>query len=253
MQRSLAELCPATQTISVSLKNRTVLITGVSSGIGNAVAERLLSENHSVIGISRNIEESAFQNIRFTGLKIDLSDLKALPDQLSKTFERFPEIDSAVFCAGRGQFGCLEEFSFEQIRELMDLNFTSQAFIARTLIPQFKRNQSGNMIFIGSEASLKGTRKGTIYCASKFALRGFTQALRDECGKSGVRITLINPGMVKSAFFNDLNFVHGESPLNAIEPSDIAEVISSIFKLRRETVIDEINLSPLNKVIQFKS
>lgn len=233
--------------------NRTVLVTGASSGIGFAVSDRLLAENHNVIGISRNIDESTFQNIRFKGFPIDLSDLDALPDQLSTLFERFPKIDSAVFCSGRGQFGSLEEFSFEQIRTLMDLNFTSQAFIARSLIPRFKRNKSGDMIFIGSEAALSGTRKGTIYCAGKFALRGFTQALRDESSKSGIRITLINPGMVKTAFFDDLDFNHGESPRNAIEPGDIAELIGTILNLRKETVIDEINLSPLNKVIRFKS
>lgn len=237
----------------MSLTKHTVLITGVSTGIGYAVAKQLLSENVRVIGISRSIEDSAFAHTHFTGLKIDLGDLAALPNHLSKTLERFPEINSAVFCAGRGQFGCLEEFSYEQIGQLIDLNFTSQAFIARSLIPRFKKNKAGIMIFIGSEAALKGTRKGSIYCASKFALRGFTQALRDECGKSGVRITLINPGMVRTPFFNDLDFGPGESTVNAIEPKDIAEVISSVFKLRQESVIDEINLSPLNKVIRFKS
>ncbi len=232
---------------------RTVLVTGVSSGIGQAVARRLLVENHAVVGISRNVRESAFENIRFKGYRLDLADLETLPERLSEILEHCPEIDSAVFCAGRGRFGNLEEFSLDQMRNLMDLNFTSQAFIARSLLPGLKRKQESDLIFIGSEAALKGTRKGSIYCASKFALRGFSQALRDECGRSGVRVSLINPGMVKSAFFDDLDFVHGESPQNAIESEDIAEVVCSIFNLRQGTVVDEINLSPLTKVIRVKS
>ncbi|MGH8550898.1 MAG: SDR family oxidoreductase [Methylococcales bacterium] len=232
---------------------RTVLVTGVSSGIGEKVARRLLAENHAVIGISRSVRDEAFENSNFQGFRIDLSDLESLPDRLSEVLERYPGIDAAVFCAGRGRFGCLEEFSFDQIRELMDLNFTSQAFIARALLPRFKRNRSGDMIFIGSEAALQGSRKGTIYCASKFALRGFTQALRDECGKSGVRVTLINPGMVKTAFYDELGFAPGQSPRNAIESGDVAELVSFLFSLRRETVVDEINLSPLTKVIRFES
>jgi 3-hydroxy acid dehydrogenase / malonic semialdehyde reductase len=233
--------------------NRTVLVTGVSSGIGKAVARRLLAESHAVVGISRNVHESAFDNTRFRGFRLDLANLETLPERLSQILEQCPQIDSAVFCAGRGRFGNLEEFSLDQIRHLIDLNFTSQAFIARSLLPGLKRKQCGDLIFIGSEAALKGTRKGSIYCASKFALRGFTQALRDECGRGGVRISLINPGMVKSAFFDELDFVHGEAPQNAIESEDIAEVVCSIFKLRPGTVVDEINLSPLTKVIRFKS
>ncbi len=232
---------------------RTALVTGVSSGIGRAVAGRLLAQGHAVVGISRNVRDEAFENRNFEGFRIDLSDLETLPDRLSEISQRFPGIDSAVFCAGRGRFGCLEEFSYDQIRKLMDLNFTSQAFIARSLLPSFKRRQSGDMIFIGSEAALQGSRKGTIYCASKFALRGFTQALRDECGKSGVRVTLINPGMVKTAFYDDLDFTHGESPRNAIEAEDVAELVASILNLRPETVVDEINLGPLTKVIRFKT
>ena len=64
-----------------------------------------------------------------------------------------------------------------------------------------KKIGKGDVIFIGSEAALNGSRKGTIYCASKFALRGFAQALRDECSKSSIRVTIINPGMVKTGFF----------------------------------------------------
>lgn len=232
---------------------RTVLVTGASSGIGRGVTERLLAKGHAVIGISRKIQESDFEHRHFKGFRIDLSILENLADRLAEILTCHPAIDSAVLCAGRGRFACLEEFSCDQIRKSIDLNFTSQAYIARSLIPLFKRNQRGDMIFIGSEAALNGSRKGTIYCAAKFALRGFTQALRDECGKSGVRITLINPGMVNTAFFEGLDFTHGESPRNAIEAADIAELIGSIFDLRAETVVDEINLSPLSKVIRFKS
>ncbi|MGR9106208.1 MAG: SDR family oxidoreductase [Gammaproteobacteria bacterium] len=230
---------------------RTVLVTGASSGIGNAVAERLLSETHAVIGVSRNIGDAAFENRNFHAIRADLADLESLPDRVAEILERFPDIDSAVFCAGAGRFGSVEEFSLDQIRYLMDLNFTSQAFIARCLIPRFKRRQSGDLIFIGSEAALSGSRMGSIYCASKFALRGFTQALRQECGKCGIRVTLINPGMVRTAFFDELGFRPGDSPHNAIEVADIAESVCWIFNLRPGTVLDEINLSPLTKVMRF--
>ena len=109
-----------------------------------------------------------------------------------------------------------------------------------------------DLIFIGSEAALVGSRKGSIYCASKFALRGFSQALRDECAKSSVRVSLINPGMVKTDFFQTLTFKPGEHESQHLLAEDVADAVSYIINARKGIIIDEINLNPANNVIQFK-
>ena len=113
----------------------------------------------------------------FSPVQLDLSRLTDLPQKLRELEQTFPEIDAVVFCAGMGQFGSVEEFSYAQIEDLMTINFTSQAFLTRALLPALKRKERSDLIFIGSEAALKGSRKGAVYCASKFAVRGFTQAL----------------------------------------------------------------------------
>ncbi len=233
--------------------NRTLLITGASSGIGRAITDQLISGGHSVIGLSRNIKDKKSNPTAVHWVECDCSKLDTLPDVISSLLKQYPNIDGAVFCSGRGQFSSLEEFSFAQIKQLIDLNFTSQALISRALIPILKKKHLGDLIFIGSEAALKGTQKGSLYCASKFALRGFSQALREECRNSNVRVALINPGMVKTAFFDQLKFQPGRHESNYILPQDIAELVQLILTLRRGTLIDEINLSPLNKVIQFDS
>ncbi|MDD1629560.1 MAG: SDR family oxidoreductase, partial [Methylococcaceae bacterium] len=160
--------------------------------------------------------------------------------------------DAVVFSAGIGQFGSVEEFSYPQIEALMTINFTSQVFLTKALLPALKRKANSDLIFIGSEAALKGSRKGAIYCASKFAIRGFTQALREECSNSNVRVCLINPGMVKTAFFEHLTFEPGDHESNFILPENVAAAVSYVLGTRAQIVIDEINLSPLNKVIKFK-
>lgn len=231
---------------------RTILVTGASSGIGRAIAKNLLQQGHNVIGASRDCGKFIRTMDNFTPVQLDLSRLNELPQKMRALELRFPELDAVVFCAGRGQFGSVEEFSYAQIEDLMTLNFTSQAFLVRALLPALKRKQHSDLIFIGSEAALKGSRKGALYCASKFALRGFTQALREECGKSNVRVCLINPGMVKTAFFADLAFEPGDDASNFIEPEDVAEAVSYVLDSRAQIVIDEINLSPLNKVVKFK-
>lgn len=178
--------------------------------------------------------------------------MDALPGELAGLQQRFPTLDALVLCAGQGRFGALEEFSFAQIRALMDLNFTAQACVVRALMPGLKKLRKSDVIFVGSESALKGARRGSVYCASKFALRGFAQALRDECGRSGVRVSMINPGMVKTAFFDHLDFAPGDDECNYLRPEDIAEAVCFVLALAGGSVVDEINLSPLTKVIQFK-
>lgn len=231
---------------------RTVLVTGASSGIGRAVARSLLQQGHYVLGVSRDCRKFTRQIDNFSSVQLDLSRLDDIPQKIRQLQQMFPEIDAVVFAAGRGQFGSLEEFSYAQIEALMAINFTSQVFLVKALLPALKRKDNSDLIFIGSEAALKGSRKGAVYCAGKFALRGFTQALREECGKSNVRVCLVNPGMVKTAFFEHLTFEPGDDESNVILPEDVADAVSYVLGSRPQIVIDEINLSPLNKVVKFK-
>ena len=231
---------------------RTVLVTGASSGIGRAIAQNLLQLGHAVIGVSRDCQKFTRQMETFSPVQLDLSQLAELPKKIFQLQQKFPNIDAVVFSAGLGQFGSVEEFSYSQIEALMTLNFTSQVFLTKALLPALKRKVSSDLIYIGSEAALKGSRKGAVYCASKFAIRGFTQALREECGKSNVRVCLINPGMVKTEFFEHLAFEPGDHDSNAILPEDVAAAVSYILGSREQIVIDEINMSPLNKVVKFK-
>jgi len=231
---------------------RTVLVTGASSGIGRAVAQNLLQQGHTVVGVSRDCRKFTRQMENFRSVELDLSQLNELPQKIRQLQQMFPEIDAVVFSAGMGQFGSVEEFSYSQIEALMTINFTSQVFLTKALLPALKRKANSDLIFIGSEAALKGSRKGSIYCASKFAIRGFTQALREECGNSNVRVCLINPGMVKTAFFEHLTFEPGDHESNFILPENVAAAVSYVLGTRAQIVIDEINLSPLSKVIKFK-
>lgn len=231
---------------------RSVLITGASSGIGRAIAKNLLRQGHTVIGLSRDCSQFKTPLVNFHPIQIDLSLLEELPQKVRELETQFPALDAVVFSAGAGHFGSLEEFSYAQIQALMTINFTSPVFITRALLPFLKRKDRSDLIYIGSEAALKGSRKGAIYCASKFALRGFTQALREECSSGNVRLALINPGMVKTPFFDRLSFEPGDNASNFLLPEDVAEAVSYVIHSRAEMIIDEINLNPATKVVKKK-
>jgi NADP-dependent 3-hydroxy acid dehydrogenase YdfG len=230
---------------------KTILVSGASSGIGRAITTLLLEQGYRLTGVARDFSKFPCHDKHFTAVSLDLSDLDSLPDRLDGIIREDPAIDGIVCCAGSGRFGSLEEFSCAQIRNLLDLNLTSQVCLVRTLLPGMKQRGSGNIIFMGSEAALAGGKRGAIYSAAKFGLRGLAQALRQECAASGLRISIINPGMVKTGFFDELDFRPGEAADNYILPEDIAKAVLLILEAREGTVFDEINLSPQKKVIRF--
>jgi len=236
----------------MSEHKRLILVTGASSGIGEAIAERLLSCNYEVVGVGRKATCKLQGWPGFHYERLDLNDLKHLPENLKTLIKSYPEIDGLVCNAGRGQFGSLEEFSYKQIDDLVSLNLTSQIYLTRSFMPLLKRLKRGDIVFMGSEAALNGGRKGAVYSATKFALRGFAQALRDEVSKAGIRVSIINPGMVKTPFFDVVSFEPGDNEANYILPSDVAEAVELVLSSRTGIVFDEINLSPLKKLIQFK-
>ena len=233
------------------MRDRYVLVTGSSSGIGRAITEHLLKSGATVIGAARNHNKYQPNSDNYKTFEVDISDLNILPSSLKDILSEFPKLDGLVSNAGYGQFGGLENNSVDQINSYICANLTSHMVITRMVLPHFKAQKRGDIVFIGSEAALKGGKKGSLYCAAKFGLRGFSQALREECASTNLRVSIINPGMVRTQFFQNLNFRPGDEPVNAIEPDDVALAAISIFSARKGTVIDEINLTPLKKEINF--
>ena len=229
---------------------RTILLTGATGGIGGAIAGRLLERGHRVLGVGRNFQRGAIVHERFVPVPVDLGALDALPEALTALAQAHPEVSALVLAAGRGHFGSLEEFSYDQMRELLELNFVSQAFVVRAFLPALKSLHRADLVFLGSEAALAGGRRGAIYSASKFALRGFAQSLREECSRSGVHVCLVNPGMVRTPFFDALSFGPGDEEENAVDETSIAQAVELALESPFGTVLDEINLSPLKKVVK---
>lgn len=230
-----------------------ILVTGASRGIGLAVSNYLLRKNYSVIGIARNFSKSSLEHEDFVPIELDLSDLKSLPKRFKELSQEHPDVCAILCNAGRGCFGNLEEISYGEISSIMELNFLSHAFLVKSYLPHFKKRRGGNIIFIGSEAAIAGKRKGSIYCATKFALRGFAQALRDECSSANISVSVINPGMTQTDFFQNLSFSPGKESFEHILPEDIAKVVFMLLEARPGTVFEEINLSPQKKKIEISS
>ena len=234
------------------MKDKYVLVTGSSSGIGYEITLKLLDSGAKVIGIARNHDRSKLENKNYTTYKCDVSAHQKLEILLKQILKKHPQINCFISNAGYGDFGPLENFSTLQIENFIATNLTSHMVITKLLLPHFKRIKIGDIIFIGSEAGLLGAKNGSLYCAAKFGLRGFSEALSKDVANKNIRVSIINPGMIRTDFFENLNFEPGNDEENAINIKDVSSTVAYILGLSRNTIVDEINLSPLKKAIKFK-
>lgn len=232
------------------IADQTALVTGSSSGIGLAIVHRLLDEQCKVIGIARNHAKADIDHPLFNSYDQDLSQLEKTSALITGICKDNP-IDTLIHCVGEGLFGSIEQFSLAQIERNIHTNLTSALLLAHHVVPLMRKQQSGRIIFIGSESAIQAGKKGALYSSAKFGIRGLAQALREDCSKDGIAVTLINPGMVRSPFFDQLSFRPGDDKSNALLPEDVADTVLHALSTDQHMVIDEINLSPRNKSIQF--
>lgn len=231
-------------------QHKQALVTGASSGIGLAITRQLLAQDYRVTGISRRGRVPGLEDENFVPQSLDLGDLELVEQRIGKLLQTC-EFDCFIHAAGRGDFGSIEQFSRARMEESIRVNLLSGMLICRGLVPRMRRLGRGRIIFIGSESALQAGRKGALYSAAKFGLRGFSQALREDCAADGIQVSLVNPGMVRSPFFEALDFAPGTRPENAIEVDDVAAVVVQILQSNSNIVIDEINLTARVKSIDF--
>ena len=226
-----------------------IIVTGSSSGIGNSITKALIKNKIEVIGISRNNNKSSIKSKYFQSEEMDLSELKYIPVKIEKILGENEDIDGLISCAGAGYFGSLENFSVDKILSSMNTNLLSHVILTKYLVPFLKKKNKGKLVYIGSESALDGGKKGSLYSAAKFGLRGFTQSIRAEVASRNITVTLINPGMVKTNFFNNLDFQPGLSKKNSIIVYDIAKIVISILQMDTNTSVDEVVMNPIIKSV----
>lgn len=234
------------------MTKNTYIVSGSSSGIGRSITEMLLNKDHTVIGLARDHGKFQPDNENYIYHDVDFSKYDNLEPEFKNLQKSYPDIDGIICNAGFGDFKELEQFSASQMQIIMNVNFLSQALLVKTCLPTIKKSNQGKIIFIGSECALLGARKGSMYCASKFALRGFAQSLRTECSRANIAVSMINPGLVDTPFYDDLDFTPGNDPANAIQVQQVTDAIQLILNTDNNCVLEEINLQPMKKVVVKK-
>lgn len=189
--------------------SRVYLITGTSSGFGRALAEAVLERGDRAVLTARKPDTVSNIVARFgenaIAVRLDVTSEEERQSAVEAAMKRFGRIDVLVNNAGQGSLGAAEEFSSAQIRKGMEINFFGAIEMTRAVLPLMRKQRSGhilNMSSIGGRVNIGGF---SLYGAAKFALEGFSEALRDEVAPLGIRVTLVEPGAFRTEFAGDSN------------------------------------------------
>lgn len=188
---------------------RTWFITGASSGFGRALAEVALERGDCIaIGARRTeaVEQLAANNPERTlALSLDVTNAGSREKAVSATLKRFGRIDVLANIAGRGSLGAAEEFTPEQLRDQMEVNFFAAAEMTRAVLPVMRSQGQGHILQLTSIGGLAAFQGFGPYCASKFALEGWSEALREEVKPLGIKVTIVEPGAFRTEFAGSKN------------------------------------------------
>jgi NAD(P)-dependent dehydrogenase (short-subunit alcohol dehydrogenase family) len=182
---------------------KTVLITGTSSGFGRETARHFAKQGWNVIATMRSPgaeqELTGLENILVN--RLDVQDGQSITESIQAGVARFGRIDALINNAGFGLFGLFETTTPEKVREQFDVNVFGVMNVTRAILPHFRDNKGGLILNISSGAGVFTLPMLSLYCASKFALEGFSESLSYELASQNIIVKIIEPGGVISTNF----------------------------------------------------
>ncbi|MFS8858178.1 SDR family oxidoreductase [Synechococcus sp. H55.7] len=227
------------------------LITGASRGIGKAVALRLAEEGIAVALVARSHPDllAVQAEIQAKGGKaevfpIDLADLPALPQQLQALLDRFGGCDVLVNNAGVAYVGPLANVALSDWQRVIDLNLTAAFLCAQAVLPAMRRQRFGVIVNVVSIAGKRAFPNWGAYCASKFGLLGFSQALAEEERQHGIRVTSLCPGAVDTPLWDTDTVQVDFDRSKMLSPEWVADLIAYLVRLPRGAVVEDLTLMP---------
>ncbi|MDO6834667.1 SDR family oxidoreductase [Pseudoalteromonas carrageenovora] len=224
-------------------KEKVVLITGASSGIGEASAKTLVNNGHKVILTARS-EDKLTKLVQSLGednslsVPADATDFTELENVVTKGLEKFGRLDAAFANAGMGvSTAGTEKGDPDEWSTMIDINIKALLWTAKATLPHLRQNK-GHFILTSSAAGRKPI-KGSIYGATKWFAYGFGQNLAEEMSEWNGRCTTIAPGMVNTPFFD-------EAKPDKLDPQDVADAVLFAIEANQRNSVREIYLMPTN-------
>lgn len=200
------------------MESRIWFITGVSTGLGQALAATAMAHGDTVLGTFRSAAQAeAFTKTsegRGFGYVLDVTDSEAIYRVAGDVERVYGQVDVLVNNAGLGYAGAVEEASAAEVERIFSVNFRGPLVVTQAFLPMLRRQGKGHILQVSSHSGVRGFAGFGIYSASKFALEGFSEALALELAPLGIGVTLVEPGPFRTRFAGD-GFVLAERTLEA--------------------------------------
>lgn len=208
---------------------QTILITGASTGIGKATAKHFQAQGWNVVATMRKPEDGAelasLDNLLVT--RLDVTDPASIESAVAISTEKFGGIDVLLNNAGYGAYGPLENFDMDRIRRQFDTNVIGLLEVTKAVLPQMRRKKSGTIVNISSIGGQMTFPLGTLYHGTKFAVEGMSEALHYELEAIGVKVKIVEPGMIATDF-GGRSFDFANEPAIEEYQSVVGAVMSSM-------------------------
>lgn len=189
-------------------------VTGATRGIGREIARAALAAGDRVVVTGRRLEalHAAFDahGDRVLRLTLDVADPAQAETAVAEALARMGRIDVLVNNAGYGQLGAFEEVEPREIQAQFATNVFGLFHVTRAVLPTMRAQRAGRIINISSVAGVLGFKAASVYCASKFAIEGFSESLAQEVAAFGIHVTLVEPGFFRTDFLEDTSVHYGQ-------------------------------------------
>lgn len=222
------------------VREKAAIVTGASSGIGAAIAERLCALGYEVFGFGRNFERNGTDG--FHPVVCDLLDTDRLCAHVKEIASRH-QVHILVNNAGVGYYGLHEELGPAKIKALVRTNLEAPMILTGQLLRHFKQH-AGMIINISSVTAGSSNPHGCAYGATKAGLTSFSHSLFDEARKYGVKVVTIAPDMTKTDLYRNADFREGDEAESYLLPDEVADAVEYIVSRREGLVVSDLVLRP---------
>ncbi|MDX5321154.1 MAG: SDR family NAD(P)-dependent oxidoreductase [Bacteroidota bacterium] len=211
----------------MNLQGKNVIITGISKGIGKALALALLEKGAHVAGIGKTKPDYSHPHLRF--IECDVRNYAGLEKAFDEVLSGWNNsLHVLINNAGLGYFGKLENISLDQYQEMMDVNVNGVFYACKLALPVMKKAQYGHIITISSTAGLEAYPEVGVYCATKFAVKAMMGSLYQEVRYDQIKVTCLYPGSVKTDFFRNSPGIQPHDFM--LMPEDIATAMVQVLE-----------------------
>jgi 3-oxoacyl-[acyl-carrier protein] reductase len=231
----------------MNLENKRILITGASSGLGKAMAKALISKGANVLITGRDADKvtNVAHELGCWGLASSIASEDAILALFAAIDSTWGGIDILINNAGIGYFHPVEEVQWAHLEEIFHTNVFGAALAGREAAIRMKAQSSGHIINVASTAGSRGFKNGTVYAASKFALKGMTQCWMHELRPHNIRVTLLSPSAVPTAF-NVESREEKDLKDGLLTPNELAHAVVSVLEMDNRGFIPELEVWATN-------